>query len=319
MDKAIVLSKQKREDTSFARKYGAFIVLLLMIVVNMIITPNFLSMGTLWNIVIQSCTILLTGMGMTMVVSSGGIDISVGSMMAMGAMCVAKFLPLGIFPAIVLSLVICMCLGTFTGFMIAKLKIQPMIMTLAMMMSVRGIAQVINDAMLLYVSDPIFSQLGTGRVGGIIPNQLFIIIAVVLLVYFIMKKTTLGHYIQAVGDNPQSARLAGVNTVKTIIIVYVLCAAFAGLAGIIETAKISAADGNAIGKLAELDAIAAVAVGGTSMSGGKARVLGTVIGALIMQLITIMVNMNNIPFEVSQVIKSIVIIIAVFLQRGKRS
>lgn len=311
------LEKSGLTKSDFARKYGAFLVLVVMIVINMVVTPNFMSTGTVWNIVIQSCTILLTGMGMTMVISSGGIDISVGSMMAVGSMAVAKLLPFGVVPAVLGSIALCMAFGFFTGFMIAKLKIQPMIMTLTMLMAVRGVAQVMNDAMLLYINDPQFAQVGTGRVAGEVPVQLFIILAVVLLVYFIMEKTTLGRYIQSVGDNPSSARLAGINTIKTIIIVYVFSAALAGLAGIIETAKISAADGNAIGRLAELDAIAAVAVGGTCMSGGKARVMGTVIGALIMQLITITVNMNNIPFEFAQVIKSAVIIIAVFLQRER--
>lgn len=319
MDKSMLAVNQtvgiKKSD--FARKYGALFVLIAMILVNIIVTPNFLSPGTVWNIVIQSCTILLTGMGMTMVISSGGIDISVGSMMAVGSMAVAKLLPFGVLPAILGSLVLCMGFGLFTGFMIGKLKIQPMIMTLTMLMAVRGIAQVMNDAMLLYINDNAFSQIGTGRIGGQIPVQLIIILAVVFLVYFIMERTALGRYIQSVGDNPQSARLAGINTVKTILIVYAFSAVLAGLAGIIETAKISAADGNAIGRLAELDAIAAVAVGGTCMSGGRARVMGTVVGALIMQLITITVNMNNIPFEFAQVIKSAVIIIAVFLQREK--
>lgn len=315
MDKALSIKGTTKSE--FARKYGALLVLIAMVVVNIAVTPNFVSVGTLWNVIIQSCTILLTGMGMTMVISSGGIDISVGSMMAVGSMTVAKLLPFGVFPAIIGSLVVCMAFGFFTGFMIAKFKIQPMIMTLTMLMLVRGVAQVMNDAMLLYIDNPEFAQIGTAKIGGQLPIQLLIIVAVVFLVYFIMEKTTLGRYIQSVGDNPSSARLAGINTVKTIIIVYVFSALLAGLAGIIETAKISAADGNAIGRLAELDAIAAVAVGGTSMSGGRARVIGTVIGALIMQLITISVNMNNIPFEFAQVIKSVVIIVAVFLQRER--
>ncbi|MDR1579567.1 MAG: ABC transporter permease [Synergistaceae bacterium] len=300
-----------------ARKYGALFVLVGMIAVNAAVTPNFLKFGTLRNIIIQSCTIILTGMGMTMVISSGGIDISVGSMMAVGSMAAAKLLPLGLAPAISLSLALCLAMGAFTGFMIAKLRLQPMIMTLTMMMALRGGAQVMNNAMLLYINDAKFAVIGNYKISGALPSQAFVVIAAVLAVYFIMEKMSLGRYIQAVGDNPSSSRLAGINTVRTVIIVYMFSAFFAGITGIIETSRLSAADGNAIGRLAELDAIAAVAVGGTSMLGGRAHVLGTVVGALIMQLITISVNMNNIPFELAQVIKAVVIIIAVFLQREK--
>jgi ribose transport system permease protein len=238
-------------------------------------------------------------------------------MMALGSMVVGKLLPLGLVPAIVCSLGFCLLLGAFTGFMVAKLKVQPMIMTLTMMMAVRGIAQVVNDAMLLYIKDPQFALLGTYKFGGQLPVQFFVILFVVLLIYFIMEKMSFGRYVQSIGDNPSSARLAGINIVGTVIAVYMFSAFFSGIAGIIETSRLSAADGNAIGRLAELDAIAAVAVGGTSMKGGRAHVWGTIIGALIMQLITISVNMNNIPFELAQVIKAAVIIVAVFLQREK--
>jgi len=302
---------------NFIQKFGAVIVLVIILLINILVTPNFVSVGTLWNIIIQSCTILLTGMGMTMVISSGGIDISVGSMMAFGSMVTAKLLPLGIGPAIVCSLLLCLVLGAFTGFMVAKLKIQPMIMTLIMMMAMRGITQVMNDGMLLYIKDDRFALLGTYKIGTQLPVQFFIILFVVLFVYFIMEKMSFGRYVQSIGDNPASARLAGISIVGTVIVVYMFSAFFSGIAGIIETSRLSAADGNAIGRLAELDAIAAVAVGGTSMRGGRARIWGTIVGALIMLLITISVNMNNIPFEMAQVIKAAVIIIAVFLQREK--
>jgi ribose transport system permease protein len=307
----------KFSRANFLRKYGALMVLVGMLSVNMLVTPNFVSMGTVWNIIIQSCTILLTGMGMTMVISSGGIDISVGSMMAVGSMAAAKLLPFGLVPAILGGLLLCLALGAFNGFMIAKLHMQPMIMTLTMLMVVRGMAQVMNDAMLLYINDAKFAMIGTYKIGGVLPIQFFVILAVVLFVYFVMEKMLFGRYVQSVGDNPSSARLAGIDTVRTIIFVYMFSALFAGVAGIIETSRLSAADGNAVGRLAELDAIAAVAVGGTSMLGGRAHVLGTIVGALIMQLITISVNMNNIPFEMAQVIKAVVIIVAVFLQREK--
>jgi ribose transport system permease protein len=311
-----VKSSQDKQDL-FA-KYGAGAMLFVILIFNILVTPNFFAVGTLWNIIIQSCTIVLTGMGMTMVIASNGIDISIGSVMAISSMVTAKILPFGVFPAIVAGLGAAALVGLFTGFIVAKYKIQPIIVTLTVMIAGRGVAQVINDAMLLNFNNPRFSSLGTGRLLGVIPIQLFLVAGVIAIVYFIMQRTTLGQYIQSVGDNLSAARLAGVRTVRTLVMVYVMSAILAGLAGLIETARLSAADGNSIGKLSELDAIAAVAVGGTAMTGGRARIIGTVIGAVIMQLITISVNMNNIPYEYAQVIKSIIIIVAVWFQRDRK-
>jgi ribose transport system permease protein len=194
-----------------------------------------------------------------------------------------------------------------------------MVVTLAMSIGVRGVAQVINDANILFIEDKYsnFFIIGRYKIFGVLPIQIIPMVIIVGLVYFVIEKTILGRKIQASGDNPKSARLAGINTVKTIISVYVFSAVFAGIAGIIVTAKVGAADGNSIGNLAELDAIAAVAVGGSSMAGGRTRVFGTLVGALIMQLITISVNMNNIPFEVARILKAVIIIFAVYAQREK--
>jgi ribose transport system permease protein len=315
-DASIVRHKRVSLNKDFIRKYGALLVLVAMILVNACVTPNFVSFGSLWNIIVQCCTILLTGMGMTMVISSGGIDISVGSIMALGAMVVGKLLPFGLFPAIFAALILSTVFGAFNGFMIARLKVQPMIMTLTMMMAVRGIAQLTNDAMLLLLKDfPVFSLVGNYKLGNQLPIQFFYIAGAILLVYFIMEKMTLGRYIQSVGDNPSSARLTGISTVGTIVAAYMFSGFFAGAAGIVEASRAMVADASSVGRLAELDAIAAVAVGGTSMKGGRARVLGTVIGALIMQLITISINMNNIPYETARIVKAVIIIVAVFLQR----
>lgn len=317
---AAVKTKRSKADINEAiRVQAANIFLVFMLVINLFVTPNFFNAGTIWNIITQTTTILLTGMGMAMVISTGGIDISVGSMMAVGAMVTAKFLPIGIIPAIIIGLIVCAFFGSISGFMIGKLKVQPMVVTLAMSIGLRGLAQVINDAKILFLGEEFknFFVIGRYKIFGIIPIQIVPMVIIVAIVYFIIEKTVLGRRIQAAGDNPRSATLSGINTVKTINYVYIFSAIFAGVAGILVTAKLGAADGNSIGRLAELDAIAAVAVGGTSMSGGRARVFGTVIGALIMQLITISVNMNNIPFEYAQILKAVIIIFAVYAQREK--
>lgn len=301
------------------KKYGALSMLIIILLVNLLVTPNFASINTVWNILIQVSTILLVALGMTIVISSGGIDISVGSIMAIASIVVAKLLGMGVLPAILISLAVAAVFGAFTGFMVAYFKIQPIIVTLTIMIAGRGIAQVINDAMLLNFNEPKFSYFGVHRFWGVIPIQVVIIIIATILIYFIMRKMTFGRYVQAMGDNYKAARLSGINTFLTTIVIYAVCAVMAGMAGLIETARLSAADANAIGRLIELDAIAAVAVGGTSLNGGKANVAGTVIGALMMQVITVSVNMNNIPFSYSLVVKAIIIILAIYVQSERTS
>lgn len=303
-------------------RYSAFALLVVMLLLNIILTKNFFSIGTFWNIVTQSCTIILTGMGMTMVISTGGIDISVGAVMALSGMVAALLLPHGLLPAVLAALVLSACSGAIAGFFVGKLKVQPMVVTLALMIGVRGVAQVVNDAKIYSIigkNSDIFKSLGSAKLGGLIPVQIIPILAVIVLVYFIMNMTVLGTRIQAVGDNASSARLAGISSTKTLMFVYITSAVLAGVAGIFATAKIGAADANSLGNLAELDAIAAVAVGGTSMAGGRAKIYGTLVGALIMQLINITVNMNNITYEYASILKAIIIVIAVYIQTEKNS
>jgi len=262
-------------------------------------------------------------MGMTIVISTGGIDISVGSVMALSGIITGMLLErIGILPAALLGILACMVSGAIAGFMIGKLKVQAMVVTLALQMAVRGVAQLVNDGKIYYIKEAnseAFKQLGSAKLAGFIPVQVIPIVVAIALTWFLMEKTVFGRHIQAVGDNRNSARLAGVNVDRTLVLAYITSAIFAGVAGVFSAAKIGAADPNGLGNLAELDAIAAVAVGGTSMSGGRAKVLGTVVGALIMQLITITVNMNNITYEYAQILKAIIIVLAVYIQTEKNS
>ncbi|MDF2614416.1 MAG: transporter permease [Clostridia bacterium] len=315
--KSSVNVNQDRDWKLLLNKYATPILLVLLIAVNAIFTPNFANVNTMWNILIQMTTILLTALGMTLVIASGGIDISVGSVMAISSIVTAKSLGFGVVPAVILGLLISAVCGVFIGFIIARFKIQPIIVTLPMMIGIRGIAQVINDSQLLNFNEPAFSFLGTYKFGGSVPIQVFIMIIVSASVYFIANKMSFGRYVQAMGDNYKASRLTGINTFMVTISIYMISATLAGFAGIIETARLSAADANAIGKLMELDAIAAVAVGGTPMNGGRPNVIGTIFGVLIIQIITVAVNMNNIPYTYSLVLKAIVIILALWARRDK--
>jgi ribose/xylose/arabinose/galactoside ABC-type transport system permease subunit len=292
------------------KKFSVVIMLLTLLLINAVITRNFFSIDIVWLIIMQCATIILTGMGQTLVISTGGIDISIGSLIALAAVVCANLLPYGIPVAMIAAVAACSFMGLISGFMVGKLKVSPMVVTLSMLLFAR----------ILYIDKYTnFEFLGQGKIFGELPMQIIPIVIVVALVYFIIEKTAWGRRIQAVGDNPTAARLAGINATGTIISAYVLSAAFAAVAGLVLVSKTGAADGSNMGRLAELDAIAAVAVGGTSMAGGRAKVIGTLLGAIVMQLITITVVMNNIQYEYAQIIKSAIIIFAVFIQRESRS
>lgn len=311
--------RTKADTVAVLKKYSAAILLVVILILNAFITPNFFSMGTVRNVIIQSCTIILTGMGMTMVISTGGIDISVGAVMALAGIVSVQSLSMGVLPACILGVAVGALSGVVAGFMVGKLRVQAMVVTLALMIGVRGVAQVLNDAKFLYITGEhaeAYKAMGSAKVFGI-PVQIIPIVTAVFLVWFVLEKTILGRHIQAVGDNPKAAELSGINSSGTLMFVYICSAVLASVAGIFATAKIGAADGNSLGLLSELDAIAAVAVGGTSMSGGRARIFGTVIGALIMLLITVTVNMNNIAYEYAQVLKAVIIVFAVYIQRDQ--
>ncbi len=317
--KANSLNLQKVRNKELIKKYNVFLVLGILLVINIILTQNFFRVGTIWNIAIQSCTVVLVGMGMNMVISTGGIDISVGSSMAIAGMIAVKLLPIvGVALSIVIALIITAVFGMITGFFIAKFRLQPIIISLAMMMILRGVAQVMNNGMMLSFMDDRFSSIGNTKLLGEVPIQLIYILVAVFIVYFVMSKTRFGMNVQSIGDNIEASKLVGINVNRNIMLVYVFSAVFAAMAGLIETARMSAADGNSLGKLSELDAIAAVAVGGTSISGGRAMVIGTLAGGVVMELINITVNMNNIPNTFAQIIKAIIIIIAVIIQQDKR-
>lgn len=312
------LARDRERLLLFLRKYGAALALLALIIVNMAVTPNFMSVNTIWNIIIQSSTIMLVAIGMTLVIAGGGIDISVGSIMAASSITMAYLMNYGVVVGVVGALLVAVLLGTMNGAIISFFKIQPLVVTLAMMTAIRGAAQLINDGRVLSFTDSGFTRIAYYRIAGHIPIQLIIIILVVAIGYFLMNKMSFGRYVEAIGDNQKAAVLAGIRIPLVTIAIYGVCAILAGMGGILETARLSAADANNMGKLIELDAIAAVAIGGTALTGGRPHIIGTVIGVFIMQIITVMVNMNNIPYSYSLVIKTIIIVAAVYLQRSNK-
>jgi ribose/xylose/arabinose/galactoside ABC-type transport system permease subunit len=254
---------------------------------------------------------------MTLVIATGGIDLSVGSVMAVASALAATMLDNGVAVAMLAALALAFAIGALNGALIAGFKIQPIIVTLALLITGRGIAQVMSQGgQLISFSNPQFEQLGKGYVGPV-PFQVLVMAAVIAAAIFVMRATSFGRYVVAVGGNEAAARLAGVKVNRTKIIVYAISGLLAGLAGLIETARLGASDAAKVGLNIELDAIAAVVVGGTPLTGGRATVVGTLIGALIMQVITTSFNMRLIPFSWSLVLKAAIILLAVYIQRPK--
>jgi galactofuranose transport system permease protein len=305
-------------------RYGAWIALALLILVNLAITPNFATWQTLNVNLTQVCAIVIVGVGMTLVIATGGIDLSVGALMAIaGALAplifLGKLFPLphpaiGIALAFVVPVLVAGALGWFNGWLVTRLRIQPIIATLVLFIAGRGIAQVFTNGNLQVFNLPSFQFIGLGRVFGI-PFQAILMIVIVVAAAWMLRRTVFGRQILAIGGNEKAARLSGIPVASVKQRVYLISGLLSGIAGLIVIARNSAADANLVGLGMELDAIAAVAVGGTLLTGGRATVIGTLVGALIIQLVRYTLLANGVPDAAALVAKAAIIVLAVWLQR----
>jgi simple sugar transport system permease protein/ribose transport system permease protein len=295
----------------------ALAALVVLVVANAVFTPNFATAGNFWNVLLQVSTVLLVAVGMTLVIATGGIDLSVGSSMALAGALAATLLDRGIVVAVSAGLLGALAMGVLNGVMIARLRIQPIVVTLATLISGRGLAQVLSNGELVTIDHRGFELLGRGHLGPL-PTQVVVALLVVGAAIFVLRATPFGRYVLASGGNAAAARLAGVPVSRTVVTVYAASAVLAGLAGLIEASRLGASDAAKIGLNIELDAIAATVVGGTILTGGRATVMGTVIGALIMQVIATSFNMLLVPYSWSLTLKAAIIVFAVYFQRPKR-
>ncbi len=301
----------------FFSEYGAVSAFGLLLLFNILFTPNFFQLSTLFLIIKQTTSLAFVAVGMTMVISLGGTDISVGSMMAFCGILIVTFLKAGLnfFACILISFALCTLIGIFNGIVIAKVHIQPIILTLVMQIVLRGFTVMLANSTVMPLSKyKVLYNLGIMRFGGAIPIQVLFFFGATLLAFLLIKKSILGKYIEGIGSSQKAAHLCGINVDKIIIAVYALSALFASFAGMLEMARTAALDPNLLGKYFELDAIASVAVGGTSMKGGKSKIFGTIIGCIIMTMIGTTVNMNNVPFAVANIIKAGIIIFSLAVQ-----
>ncbi|MEK0084906.1 ABC transporter permease [Benzoatithermus flavus] len=318
----------RTEALGLLRRYGAVTALALLVLFNLAFTPNFATLQTLNVNLTQVCTIVIVAVGMTLVIATGGIDLSVGSLMAIaGALAplifLGKLLPLphplvGIALAFVIPILVSGAFGWFNGWLITRFRIQPIVGTLVLFIAGRGIAQVLTNGNLQVFKVPEFQFIGLGRMLGI-PFQAILMLVIVGLATWALRRTVFGREILAVGGNERAARLSGIPVGRVKRRVYLISGLCAGLAGLIVIAINSAADANLIGLGMELDAIAAVAVGGTLLTGGSATVLGTLLGALIIQLVRYTLLANGVPDAAALVVKAGIIVLAVWLQRQGRA
>jgi ribose transport system permease protein len=318
------MTPKRRSTFEWLSRYGTLVVFFLLIVFNMAVTTNFLSWQMLNVNLTQVATIVIVATGMTLVIATGGIDLSVGSLMAIsGALAPMIFLgtifpitntALAISLAFVLPVIIVAGFGWFNGFLITRYSIQPIVATLVLFIAGRGFAQVMTNGNLQTFQNDTFQFIALGRIFGV-PVQVIIMLVVIAIAAFVIRRTGLGRQIIAVGGNEKAARLAGIPAARVKRVVYVISGALSGVAGLIVVARNSASDANLVGLGMELDAIAAVAVGGTLLTGGRANVLGTLLGACVIQLVRYTLLANGVPDAAALIVKAGLIILAVYIQQ----
>ncbi len=277
-------------------------------------SSSFLSSQNMFNILRQISTNMLIACAMTMVIILGGIDLSVGSIIALSGViaagCVSRYhLPIGV--ALVAGVLVGVVIGVFNGLIICKTTIPPFIVTLATMNIARGLAKVYTGGSPVRVVTKEWQFIGAGYVGPV-PVPVIIMIAAIIVTALMMNKTKLGRHIYAVGGNTQAAIFSGIKVAKVKFIVHAYTGLMAGLAGIILASRMYSGQPTA-GEGAEMDAIAAVVVGGTSMAGGAGKIGGTIIGALIIGVLNNGLNLMNVNSFWQDVVKGIVILLAVFI------
>jgi ribose transport system permease protein len=302
-------------------KFKSVIGLLFFTIIISFLSPQFLTFSNMLIVFRQTSINSIIAAGMTFVILTGGIDLSVGSILAFaGAVC-ASLIAAGISPfvAVAAALTIGIFVGGLTGVIINKGKVQPFIATLVTMTVLRGATLVFTDGKPITLGSGMnaekFSAIGNGYFLGI-PIPIYITLIVFVASYYVLKQTRLGRYVYALGGNEEATKLSGISVGRIKVIVYAISGLFAALAGIIITSRLASAQPNA-GAGYELDAIAAVVLGGTSLSGGLGSILGTVVGALIIGILNNALNILNVSSYYQMIVKGAVILVAVLLDRKK--
>ncbi|MZQ81267.1 ABC transporter permease [Paenibacillus sp. 5J-6] len=304
-------------------------MLAVLLLFNFIYSPSFFSIqmkdghlyGSLIDILNFGSPLILVAIGMTLVIATKGIDLSVGSVVAisgaLSCLTISKSSDQNavsvLVLSIVISLVLSLVLGLWNGFLVANAGIQPIIATLILMVAGRGIAQLITGGQIITVTSSSYKYIGAGSLATL-PFSIFLVAIVFAAAAILTRKTALGLFIESVGCKPTASRLAGIRSRTVMLAVYIFCGVCAGIAGLILSSNVSSADGNNAGLWYELDAILAVVIGGTSLNGGRFYLTGTLIGALIIQTLTTTIYMIGVPPEITLVVKAFVVLAVCLIQ-----
>lgn len=297
------------------KKYNLLILLFIFMAIGSFLSPKFLSLQNVLNLLQQSSVVGIVSLGMTFVIIVSGIDLSVGSVLALSSMIVAMLVTngTGTFLSIFLAIIAGGFIGLVNGICSTKLKIPAFIATLAMMVAGRGLALLLTDGKPIYNLPPSIRFLG-GNVFEKIPVSGILWIALTLIAIFVLHYTTFGRKLYAIGGNPQSAHLTGIEVDRYIAATYVICGALSALAGVVLTSWLTVGQPTS-GSGIELDAIAAVVLGGTSLFGGVGGVGGTFIGVLLMSIITNIFNLIGLSSYYQSIFMGVIIVLALVLNR----
>jgi ribose/xylose/arabinose/galactoside ABC-type transport system permease subunit len=304
---------------AFFSRYGIYFAFVLLAGILSVTSPPFRTLSNVENILQQISVNGIIAVGMTLVIITAGIDLSVGSVLALSAVVAASFAhpnTSSLAAAILLGVLVGLACGTVNGILIAKKRLAPFIVTLGMMTVARGMALVYTSGRpVINLSDG-YDEIGGGSLGNI-PYPAMIFFLVLLLGIFLLHYTRFGRYVYAVGGNELAAKVSGVNTDRVLIAVYALAGALAGLAGIVLSSRVMSGSPST-GAGYELDAIAAVVIGGTSLSGGIGSIAGTLVGVLIIGVMNNGLDLLNVSSYWQQIVKGVIIVFAVLLDKKSK-
>jgi ribose/xylose/arabinose/galactoside ABC-type transport system permease subunit len=306
------------------------VILAILLLINILVQPNFFTIemksghlfGSLIDILRNAAPLIIVSLGLTLVIATKGIDLSIGSVMAISGAMACLLVKSGGFAedgyllllvCITAALLLSAVAGAWNGILVAGIKMQPIVATLILMVAGRGIAQLIGNGQIITVDYKPFLYLGKGYFLTL-PFSIYIVVLIFVLAALLTRKTALGLFIESVGSNPVASRLTGTRAFVILIIVYVFCGFCSGIAGVIASSNVASADGNNLGNLYELDAILAVVIGGTSLNGGRFYLTGTLLGALIIQTLSTTIYSVGVPNQMILVVKAIVVLIVCLLQ-----
>jgi ribose transport system permease protein len=307
---------KKKTFYSFYQNNSVLLALILLIILATFVNKYFLTLTNIINILRQSSIIGIIAIGMTFVILSGGIDLSVGSVLALigGVILTVQNFGSGIFLSIVIGILVGIFIGLINGLIITKAKIEPFIVTLGMMTIARSLILYYANGGSVNGSIMAYSNIANSRI-LYIPVPVWIFLIVYLIAYVILEKTPYGRYIYAVGGNEKATLYSGINVDKVKLFVYMFLGFTVSVAAMIESSQLNSISSSSTGTFYELDSIAAVIIGGTKLSGGRGKIFGTIVGVLILGVLANLMNLSNISPYLQGFVRGVIIIGAVLLQK----